>query len=129
MRTCREPNVLFGTHEHLNRLKKRGCASQSTPAGGSIHKRQINCPSHVEGESADSDSLLCRMIHVNTVRYLDQTQRPRVETSMEGQPPPVLQHHGPGVPPPTAAEQVQGGQGRDVGHTTCASTKAMTETV
>lgn len=68
-------------------------------------------------------------MHVETVQYLDQTKRPRVETSMEGQSASVLLHHGPGVPPPAAAEQVQGGQGLDVGHTACTRTEAVTETV
>ena len=64
-----------------------------------------------------------------TVPYLDQAQRSRVEPGMEGQSAPVLHHHGPRVPPPAAAEQIQGGQGRDVGHAACTSAEAMTEAV
>lgn len=62
-------------------------------------------------------------------QYLDLTQQLRVETSVEGQSPFVLLHHSPGVPPPAAAEQVQGGQSRDVGHAASTGAEAMTETV
>lgn len=52
-----------------------------------------------------------------------------MEASVEGQAPPVLLHHGPGVPPLPAAEQVEGGECWDVGHAPFAGAEAMTEDV
>lgn len=69
------------------------------------------------------------MFHVKTARYLNQTELLMVEPSVEGQSPSVLHHHGLGVPPPPAAEQIQGGQGLDGGHAAATSTEAMTETL
>lgn len=52
-----------------------------------------------------------------------------VEPSVEGQSPSVLHHHGLRVPPPPAAEQIQGGQGLDGGHAATTSAEAVTETL
>lgn len=62
------------------------------------------------------------------VWYLDQTQRERVEAGVESQSAAVLLHHGLGVPPPAAAEQVEGGEGRDERHAAGPSAEAVTET-
>jgi len=68
------------------------------------------------------------MTQVNNLQYLDQVEGLRVEPGMQGQSAAVLLDHGSGVPPPAAAEQVQRGQGLDVGDAAGPGTEPMTET-